>query len=430
MAHDVTNTLNVLAKQVYGDMSTLYPDFTYLQKKIGFRKGDKSLGLEYVEAVKLSRSQGFTYGSGLVTLGGSIVSAQGQAKIKGNPMYLQEDITFDVASRLASGGAQSFIAGSKLMTENMMESFSHRLEAQLLYGSVGLGTLDAGAAVVSGNNINIVLTAASWATGIWAGQEQAQIQPVNSGNTAIIQANSNDITLSIVSISPSTYTINCDVVVAGAQTGTTVVAALASGQRLYFKGAFGNESVGIDTVCSTTSASTLYGLSSAAYSMWQASQKAIGGALTVKKLYKAVGQPMGKGLLDNVSCLVNPDVFLDMVSAELDVGSSGGRRYTSSSDAKNVKTGGSSLVISGPQGEIEVVPHAMVKTADGFVFPIDKAERIGSTDITFKIPGRGDEMFIQSPTKNSYELRLMSDQAFFMPCPAKCLKLTGIAPSA
>ena len=427
MAHDVTNTLNVLAKQVYGDMSTLHPDFTYLQKKIGFRKGDKNTGLEYVEAVKLSRSQGFTYGTGPVTLAGSIVSAQGQAKLKGNPMYLQEDIAFDVASRLANGGAQSFISGSKLMTENMMESFSHRLEAQLIYGSKGLGTITS-AALVSGNNINVVLSQATWATGIWAGQEQAVIQPVNSGNSAIIQANSNDIVLSIVSIAADTRTLNCDVVVAGAQTGTTVVAALASGQLLYFKGAFGNESVGIDTVCSTTSASTLYGLSSATYSMWQASQKAITGALTVRKLYSAVGQPMGKGLLENVVALINPDVFLDMVSAELDAGT-GGRRYSSPSDAKSVKTGGSSLVISGPQGEIEVVPHAMVKQADGFVFPIGKAERIGSTDITFKIPGRGDEMFVHSPTKASYELRLMSDQAFFMPCPAKCLKLTGIVPT-
>ena len=430
MAHDVSNTLNKLAKDVYGDISTLYPDFTYLQKKIQFRES-KKLGKEYVEAVKLSRSQGFTYGTGVQTLNGSIISAQDDAKVRGAPLYLQEDIALDVASALASAGPRAFIAGSKLITENMIESFSHRLEAQMLYGSKGLGTLDSVTnSVADDTEISLVFTAASWATGIWAGQENAKLEFANAGNSARIDSSSKPVVVEIDSIDAANRTLVCTII---PQTGQTLAALdnlIVAGLQVYFFGAFGNESVGLDTVCSTTSASTLYNISSSGYSMWQATQKALSNsALTVKKIYATVGSAMGKGLMEDVVALVSPDAFLDLASAEIDAGS-GGRRYTSSSDAKSVKTGASSVVLTGPQGEIEVVPHPMVKTGDCMVFPISRAERIGSTDVTFKVPGRGDEMFIQSTTQTSYELRLMSDQSLFLPCPSKCLKITGIVPTA
>jgi hypothetical protein len=431
MAHEVSTTLNKLAKDVYGDISTLYPDFTYLQKKIQFRES-KKLGKEYVEAVKLSRSQGFTYGQGVQTLNGSIVSAQDDAKVRGAPIYLQEDIALDVAAALASAGPRAFIAGSKLITENMIESMSHRLEAQLIYGSKGLGTLSSVTnSVADDTAISLVFTAASWATGIWAGQENAKLEFANAGNTARIDSSSKPVVVEIDSIDAANRTLVCTIV---PQTGQTLAALddlIVAGLQVYFFGAFGNESVGLDTVCSTSSSSTLYNIASSGYSMWQATQKALSSsALTVKKIYATVGSAMGKGLMEDVVALVSPDAFLDLASAEIDTGSTGGRRYSSSSDAKNIKTGASSVVLTGPQGEIEVVPHPMVKTGDCMVFPIAKAERIGSTDVTFKVPGRGDEMFIQSTTQTSYELRLMSDQSLFLPCPSKCLKITGIVPTA
>lgn len=429
MAHEVAGTLNKLAKDVYGDISTLYPDFTYLQKKIQFRES-KKLGKEYVEAVKLSRSQGFTYGTGVQILKGSIVSAQDDAKVRGAPLYLQEDIALDVAAGLASAGPRAFIAGSKLITENMIESFSHRLEAQMLYGSKGLGELASVTnTVVDDNAISLVFTAASWATGIWAGQENAKLEFANAGNSAKITSSGEPVVVEIDSIDAANRTLVCTILPQTGQTLSALDNLIVAGLQVYFFGAFGNESVGLDTVCSTSSASTLYGISSSGYSMWQATQKALSSsALTIKKIYATVGSAMGRGLMEDVVALVSPDAFLDLASAEIDAGS-GGRRYSSSSDAKSVKTGASSVVLTGPQGEIEVVPHPMVKTGDCMVFPIGKAERIGSTDVTFKVPGRGDEMFIQSTTQTSYELRLMSDQSLFLPCPSKCLKITGIVPT-
>jgi hypothetical protein len=59
-------------------------------------------------------------------------------------------------------------------------------------------------------------------------------------------------------------------------------------------------------------------------------------------------------------------------------------------------------------------------------FPKSKLERIGSTDLTFKTPGREEEMFQQSATQTGYEVRLYSEQSIFLPCPSFCVLFTGI----
>lgn len=55
--------------------------------------------------------------------------------------------------------------------------------------------------------------------------------------------------------------------------------------------------------------------------------------------------------------------------------------------------------------------------------------RVGSTDMTFKRPGQGEEFFRDLENAAAYELRLYSDQAVFCMAPGKNVIVTAIVNS-
>jgi hypothetical protein len=57
---------------------------------------------------------------------------------------------------------------------------------------------------------------------------------------------------------------------------------------------------------------------------------------------------------------------------------------------------------------------------------MDEWSRIGSTDVTFKRPGKGDEFFRDLENSAGYELRAYSDQALFCAKPAVNVMITNI----
>jgi hypothetical protein len=131
---------------------------------------------------------------------------------------------------------------------------------------------------------------------------------------------------------------------------------------------------------------------------------------------------VGKGLLEDVVVLVSPATFATIAADEAAF-----RRYNAAS--KKAQNGFENIEFYGPNGKIEIVVHPMMRELEAMAFPIKKAERIGATDLTFKTPGRGDEMFMQLHDATGYECRLYSEQAVFLPCPALCVLFTGISNS-
>jgi cytoskeletal protein CcmA (bactofilin family) len=80
-------------------------------------------------------------------------------------------------------------------------------------------------------------------------------------------------------------------------------------------------------------------------------------------------------------------------------------------------------------GEIEIEPSIYVKEGYGYMLSLDDWMRIGSTDMTFKRPGQGDEFFRDLENSAAYELRLYSDQAIFCMAPGKSVLLKDIVNS-
>jgi len=412
MASHTKSTLDGLFKDVYvGKLESLIPDFGILMKKIAFESANKT-GRDYVKSVKLTNEQGFTYGAGIQTLAGIISSDVGDAKVQGNALTLQTGFSYDAAANMASSKG-AFIDATKFKFMAMMEAAACRLEAQMLYGDSGLGVSD------NSTNTSTVITvidftAASWAPGLWSGQEGATIDfhktadGVKLNTTGVMTIDSIDHVNKALTVSGATGDISA--------IDTHLSTLLAD---IYYAGSKGNEMVGLKSIVSNTG--SLYGINGATYSLWAGNSSAVGGNLTLKKIYDGQALAVSKGLMEEVVVLVSPATYAVLANDQASL-----RRYNAKGDVKDAANGAESVEFYGQNGKISIVPHPMVKEGEALSFPIKKAARIGATDLTFNTPGKGDEMFQQLASQTGYECRLYSEQSIFLPCPAKGVLFTGV----
>lgn len=369
-------------------------------KEFKFRESKKT-GREFVEPVNLTHEHGFTYGAGLQTLSDVILSENQEARVKGNSLTLRTAFSYDAAANMVEGGKEAFIKGTEYKFRSMMEAATYRLEAQILYGSDSLGTV----ASADDGADTITISDATWAPGIWAGSEKAVVDIYQADGTTVRLA---DVVISAVDSDSKTLSFS----------GTPDFSAVVAGDIIRFKGATGNEMVGLRSIVSNSG--TLYGIDGSSYSLWQGNSSAVGGNnLTLKRIYQGINKAVGKGLMEAVVCVVSPATFATLANDEASL-----RRYSAVGKAEN---GFEAIEFYGPNGKIKIKVHPMVKEGEAMAFPEKKAERIGATDITFKTPGRSDEMFLQLSNETGYECRLYSEQALWLPHPAKCVLFTGIS---
>lgn len=147
--------------------------------------------------------------------------------------------------------------------------------------------------------------------------------------------------------------------------------------------------------------------------------------LTFSKLQQAVALGVSRGLDEDVLALVAPVTFADLVNEQ-----AGARRYDSSYSAKKNENGSEALTYWGPSGKIEVVPHMFVHQGESLVFPPKEIIKVGPLDhISPTLPGIDGDIFFQSPTAASYEVRLFSDFAVLNNMPAKSTWVKNITNS-
>ena len=414
-------------KAVYGDsVINLIPEASHLVKRIKFVGSDKETGDTYNQPVVLSNEHGITYaaaGSSAFTLNNSVALTMKNASLQGSQMVLRSSLSYDAAAK-ASNSKKAFVKGTELLVENMLESITKRLELQLLYGgsSGGIGNADS-SANVNTTTTKVTLTAASWASGIWAGSENAELDAYDG---------SSKINLNQAYVIESVDLDNKAITISGASAdishGTTGIDKKITddtGDTIYFvwRGAYSSEMSGIDKVITNTG--SLFGIDAAAYNLWKGNSYSASAAdLTMAKLLSGISRAVERGLNEAVVAYMNPVTW-----SKLNSDMAALRRLDSSYNQREGKQGSESIKYYGQNGEVEIVSHNMVKQGEAFVLPVKKCRRIGSQDISFKRPGSSDQMFRELSDKAGYELRVYTDQAFFCEAPARCVKITGIVNS-
>lgn len=398
-------SLNGLFKESYADkLEELIPDGVKLLNKIKFMPKDKQPGNLYHQPVILGMEHGVTFASSdddAFNLNAPVAGVIKDAQIKGNPVVMRSLLGYTSASRAAQGGSKAFMDATKFLVANMLRSMAKKLEIELLYGQIGYATVASASANV------ITITTAEWAPGIWAGAEGMPIEIRDTTGAT----SRGDFVVSKVDMDLRTVTVTTSASSAGV-TGTDVI---------WHKGAFGNEFPGIHKVITQTTG-TLFNIDVSAYNLFKGNSYSAGSAaLSFTKVNKAASRGVEKGQDGTLLCLVNPRTWADLLTEQAAL-----RQYDDSYSKDKGEMGSRGIMFYSQNGTIEIEPSIYVKEGYAYLLSQDEWSRVGSTDMTFKRPGQGEEFFRDVENSAAYELRLFSDQAVFCSAPGRNTLITGI----
>jgi len=397
-ANTVT-TLNGNFKKVYADkLNKIIPSSVKILPEIEFIPSEKMGGLNYNVPVVLANEHGVTYGGDegdAFYLENPVAGTIKEASVKGNEIVLRSYLSYGAASR-AEKSLGAFVRSTKHLVENMVESITKKLEAEILYGQMGLGVVDS----TSGNEITV--SAAEFASGIWCGAEGMKLAIFSSGGTPRGSCYVSSVDLD-----------NKKVIVDLLPVGTVAT------DVMYEFGAKGKEFAGIHKILSNTG--SLFGLDAATYNLWKSTVFPVGGSLSFEKVIKGIAAAAGKGLDEDIKLYVSPATFASMATDM-----AGFRTYDSSYKSSEGELGVETLKFHSQNGMVEVIPHTFIKEGYAFGLVLDEFEKVGSTDVTFKVPGKGEDFFRPLENHAGFELRCYADWAIFCHKPNKQILYTGI----
>lgn len=396
-------TLNGLFKEVYSaNIEQLIPESYKMLQLVKFSGKEEQIGKQYVQAVILAQEHGVTFGGptdDVFNLAAPISGNVKDAIVKGYQMVMRSALGYAAVSRAAGGGKKAFKDATKVVVENMMRSFSKKLEIRLMYGQMGLGVVSAKSGSL------LTLSTPEYAPGIWVGSENMALEIRNT--SGVVTQNN----ISIVSADLTNKQLTLDAPVASAVAATDIV---------WERGAYGKEMPGLHKILSNSG--TLFDIDASQFSLWKASQYDSGGAaLSMEKIQEAVALGTAKGLEGKVVLLCSNISWAGLMTDEAAL-----RQYDVSYSKNKTENGSRQITFFSQNGEIEIMPSIYCKEGYAYIFDPSEYMRIGSTDITFKLPGSNDEFFRQLENSSGYEIRAYTDQSLFTYAPGRSVLMYNI----
>jgi len=387
-----TNTPTTLAsrlKEIYPDGPTqLVPAANELVgKRLKFKK-ELQHGEKVRFDVQLSGEQGFSMGTGEITLLGSVAQISEKAEVTGFSIVLQSNVSYDAISR-AKTSKQAFAAFNNSKFIPSAESFRTRQEILAMHGRQGIAVV--AAAGVTGQVISI--SPASWCSAMLLTMKGATIEAWTAVAGSGSQHDS-DLVMGALSIANKTITV--------VGTCSSVVAA----DILFLKHQRSVGPIGLMDIAKNVG--TLYNISAVTYELWKANAYDVGtSALTLGKISLASALPADKGCAEKLTCLVPNKAFQGMVNDQAAL-----REYGANYNSGKAENGFESIVFHGCTGPIEVIPYMFCKEGEFIMFPERYTYLIGSEEMTNQI-GQSGDIFFDLESTSSKQLRYFSDWTVF-----------------
>ncbi len=415
-------------KQAYQDkIKDLVPNYAYILKHTTVEKGMKQLGDKFNAPVKVQSGQGYTYNSDgtAFALNSARALQMENAIVPAFSLLRRDNISYTAISR--SAGKNSFGKAVDITLNDMTEGAGFRLETTYLHGQQGLGVSSSSANVDTTHTV-VQLTAATWATGIWASALNAQVQFFVVSSGALVSSGAD----SVFVVTACDF-INYTITVSGTTTGIAALDTAASAPlNVYFNGAATNssttwiEGVGLFKIAGNTG--SLFSIDAATFPLWQGNTYSAASApLSFGKLQKAITLPGDKGLMgEDCTTLVPLTSFSDLLTEQ-----AAARRY-GDVKSKKMDNGADALSFYSPSGTMEIVPHPLVKRGQAVIYPTDSISRIGSSDLTFQLPGTSTDSYLQVPLADSagYQVRIWADNTLFAETPSHMCVISSVVPRA
>jgi hypothetical protein len=435
MADNVsTAQLGGLFREAYPEgIIPLAPELAKIYKDLGTLTETEKVGNYYHQPVVLTNEQGVTYGGGAsagtaYSLNSAVAMAMQDAQLQGSEITLPSVVALRSLSK-STGSAKAFRYAMRPILESNMRSHAFRKEVEILYGKSGTGIGTATAQSGSNASRTLTISTASWAVGMWAGQEGAILEIFRSDNgVKVVNSAENEFILASVDPDNKTITVTAE---SNTHAGALDTAVGATNCYIDFLGARGaaftnfQTAEGMDYLCTAAAGTTIWNISNT-NTLWKPiSHSAQSGKLTLGKVLAGINKAVAKGGLDEeVNLYVSAATWADLADSF-----SASRMLDSSYSTSEGKNGVEKVIYHGANGAINVKIHPVVKEGEAFFVPLKRCMKVGSTDITTNVPGRGDELFVMSASKNGVEFRTYSDMQFFCECPARMGKITTIVNS-
>lgn len=410
-APNTVETLNGLFKTQYApDLNDLIPQHAILQQKIKYVPADKQNGAFYAVPCVLRSSQGVSYlgeTGNAQSLQFAVNAIMKEAQVKGSELNIRGQLSYKALSQASTAGARAFKKSSSWLVEDMANVAFTRLELSTLHGQVGLGKVE--------NTIGttqVLISDASWATGIWVVLEGALFDFWDGGTkqctATLIKVESDERILTFATPtfgSIGAISVNADIYPAGAKTGATTY----------------NEMVGIFKQYSTTSG-TLFNIQDRQdYSLLQGNVVSGVGEISSAKIVAACSKAVDKGLMTDAIVLVGTRTFADLNAENM-----GLRMFDSSYAGAKAENGSQALSYDHINGKLSVVCHPFLKSGQALIMDPNDALFVGSSKPTFEIPGMPDKFFRLVQDTNAVELQNYADLAVFVHKPGQGVVLEGI----
>ncbi len=404
-SNNFADTLNANFKIIYADkIQNLIPDGVKLLNRISFSGREAQLGNLYSQPLILGLEHGITFAGSTddaFALQAPIAGQLKEAQVRGSQMVLRSVLGYAAAARAAGGAPRAFEDSTKFLVQNMMRSMSKKLEIQMLYGQMGYATV----ASTSGNVITI--TTSEWAPGIWAGAVNMPLEIRSSAGALRGVCN-------VASVDMNSRTVTVDL----------LPGSVVASDVIWHKGAYNNEFAGIHKILTNTG--TLFGIDASQYDLFKGNIQSAGSTeLSFATIQNAIARAVEKGLDSDVVVLVNPRAWSDLLTEQAAL-----RQYDYSYRSSVAENGAQEITFHGQNGKVEIVPSIYVKEGYSYVLAMEDFMRVGSTDITFRRPGQGDDFFRELENNAGYELRAYTDQAAFCMAPGRSTLINLIVNSS
>jgi hypothetical protein len=399
---NMVGNLNGLFKQIYADkLKDLIPDGVKLLNMIKFSAKDKT-GDKYNQPVILGMEHGVTFAASEEDAFTLLPAVAGQIKnseVRGNALVLRSIIGYKAISA-SVGSEAAFQEATKYLVANMLRSVSKKLEIEMLYGGKGYGEIDS----ISG--ATVVIKAAEFAPGIWAGAEGMPIEVLDTSSLPVVVL----IPAVVQSVNFETKTITL-----------STTAGMDVDDVIFHKGAYGKEFSGIHKILEEQTG-TLFNIDRSIYQLFRGNvYDCQGDELSFDHLNNAIARAVEKGLDSKVVCMVNPRTWADLLTEQAAL-----RKYDNSYSSAKLEQGSKGLLFHSQNGEIEIIPSIYVKEGYAYILEPSSWMRVGSQDLSFKRPGFGDDFFRELEGAAGFELRCYCDQALFTSMPSHNVLIKGI----
>ena len=411
MANTLTS-LNATFKYVHDKkLKDLKPNSSIVYELAPFDE-ENAVGRQYNAPVVLSYELGFTFGDGSAfAYEDDVAGVYEEIEVNPNPVVLKSRLSIEAADRMKRS-EKSMLNHVALRAGQMKMSLLKMAEIEMLHGRTGVGVISGNPATPTATTATVILTAATWAPGIWGGLEGAKLEVRNSSGTKI-NANADVV---IVSVDFANKTIN----VSGNATDMT---DLADGHILYFKGAYANGQYGIKYQLDTSG--TVFGINNSTYALFKAQEKTVSGALTMKQVLDGRALAVARAGLDSDAVLLCSTAAFENLNVDLGALAAIDQRYSASKQA----AGTQGIEYHGQGGKIKILPHPMMMEGDAFLIPEKGLKKIGSTDITFKDIDGSDEAWKHLEGYHAYQLTCRYSFQVLISEPAKCVYFSAITNS-